>query len=114
MSLCEVVIELADAVAEARQPLTSREERWIEQIRRIGHFHDIRRLDLWEEEVGSVAPRRILTATEELLAEIEMLGRCNLYQAFQVERTCRYYARLVPLFAERGVKIPEAPDLSDW
>ncbi|MBL8851498.1 MAG: hypothetical protein JNG89_17575 [Planctomycetaceae bacterium] len=94
--------------------MTPRESRWIEQLKTIVHYRDQRRLDLWEEACCREEPYPLESTTDELLVEVQMLGRCNLYQAFQPERTRAYYERLIPFFAERGVQIPPAPDLSAW
>jgi hypothetical protein len=113
MALCEVVIQMADAVAAVRAPLTPSEQLRVENLRQIVRFRDMRRLDLWESLVNSQKGRP-KTPTGELLDEVEMLGMCNLYQKFQVERTREYYSRLVRFFAENGVHIPESPDVSTW
>jgi len=117
MPLCEAVLQLADAVEEqAQAPLTEREKSWLAALRQIVEYRRQSRLDLWERAVNEAGlnASQPANATEELLSEIEMLGMCNLYQAFQVERTRDFYARLIPYFAERGVTIPASPDLSGW
>lgn len=117
MPLCETVILLAEAVEEqSTVPLTDREQAWITAIKKIVEFRDQSRLDLWEAAVNQAGLQdsQPATQTEELLAEIEMLGMCNLYQEFQVERTREYYDRLVRFFTERGVEISISPDLSGW
>jgi hypothetical protein len=118
MGVCEVVEQMASAVAGARQPLSPREACWVYLLRGAVHYRDLRRLDLWENACNAVcsavSPPVPMTATEELLEEVQMLGLCNLYQAFQEERTRSYYERLIPFFEERGVRIPASPDLSAW
>ncbi len=113
MALCEIVEQLAD-IAFQSLDLTDSDREWLAQIRRIVHFRDICRLDEWEAAVNSASPPQIVTTNHELISEIEMLGLCNLYQAFQPKRTLRFYQRLVPFFAQHGVTIPTDVDLSDW
>jgi hypothetical protein len=114
MALCEVVVEICDLVEAVRRPLTSQERSWLHAIRGIVWHRDKKRLDLWETECNEASPAKVCTETEELLAEVEMLGMCNLYQAFQEQRTREYYARLEPFFCERGILLPSSPDLSGW
>src|SRR5438093_922463 len=111
MGVSGVVVQLAEAVAAARQPLTPREACWLYLLRGMALYLALSRLDLWEAACNAVAPPTPCSATEELLEEIQMLGLCNLYQAFDEARTREFYARLVPYFAERGVTIPVAPNL---
>jgi hypothetical protein len=114
MALCQVVIQMADAVAAARAPLTSREQRLIDAIKQISHFSDMNRLELWENAVNAASWHPVETVTQELLEEIVMLGLCNFYQKFNVSRTREYYARLVQFVAQHGVTIPECADVTDW
>lgn len=114
MGVCDVVKLMADAVATARQPLAPREACWIHVLREAVHYRDLGRLDLWEAACNAVTPRLPETMAEELLAEVQMLGFCNLYQSFNEARTGAFYERLVPFFEERGVHIPPSPDLSGW
>src|SRR5215471_17625762 len=116
MGVCEVVVQMADAVAAARGPLTPREACWVHLLRGAVHYRAIGRLDLWEAACNAVTPPTPApeTITEELLDEVQMLGLCNLYQAFQEARTRAYYDRLRLFFEERGVPIAPSPDLSGW
>lgn len=113
MGVCQVVVQMANAIEAVRSPLTPREACWLYVIRGLPYYYAIKRLELWEAACNKVTPEPE-TVTEWLLDEVQMLGLCNLYQAFQPERTRELYDRLVPFFAERGVAIPEHPDLSDW
>ena len=114
MALCEVVVEMCDLIEVLRGPLTPEEKSWLGAIRSIVSWKDKKRLDLWESECNKASPDKVHTETEELLAEAEMLGMCNLYQAFQEQRTREYYARLELFFAERGILLLSSPDLSGW
>ncbi|WP_425396918.1 hypothetical protein [Aeoliella sp.] len=115
MPLCEIVVALADAIAEQRPFLTPEEACLLHVVRGIPYYRDIRRLDAWEEACNKVTPDNLTsTETGELLEEVLMLGECNLFQAFEPNRTREFYERLVPFFASRGVTIPTNPDLSDW
>jgi hypothetical protein len=115
MALCEVVAAIADAVVDGRQPLTATEACLLHVIKGIPLYRDIKRLDAWESAVNTVTPDDLpSTQTGGLIDELIMLGRCNLYQQFQPQRTQEYYARLVPFFAQAGVTLPKEPDLSGW
>jgi hypothetical protein len=114
MGVCDVVVQMADAVAAARQPLSSSESRWWQAIREISEYQLVQRLDLWEANCNVASPPEPSSPTEELLEEVQMLGLCNLYQAFDEQRTCEFYERLVPYFAQRGVIIPKLVDLTGW
>jgi len=114
MGICEVVVQMADAVACARQPLTQQEKDWIDQLRTITDYCERKRLDLWESACKAAAGAATDSATSELLSEIQMLGQCNLYQRFNESRTRAFYERLIPFFAQHGVHIPPAPDLATW
>src|SRR5262249_1065842 len=82
-----VVVQMAEAVAAGRQPLSPREACWLHLLRGMPFYLGIGRLDLWEAACNAVSPRTPAGVTEELLAEVEMLGQCNLYQAFDERRT---------------------------
>ena len=114
MGVCEVVVQMADAVAAAHGPLTPCEACWVHLLRGAVHYRAIGRLDLWEAACNAVTPPAPESVTEELLDEVQMLGLCNLYQAFQEARTRAFYDRLIPFFEERGVRLPPCPDLSEW
>jgi hypothetical protein len=114
MALCEVVVEMCNLIEAACSPLTPQEKSWLGAIRGIVWWRDKKRLDLWESECNKASPHKVRTETEELLAEAEMLGMCNLYAAFREQRTREYYARLELFFAERGILLPCSPDLSGW
>jgi hypothetical protein len=115
VALCEVVAAIADAVIVGRQPLTATEAALLQVIKGISYYRDIKRLDAWESAVNEITPRDLAsTNTGRLIEELIMLGLCNLYQQFQPRRTQEYYARLVPIFAEAGIRLPKEPDLSGW
>ena len=115
MALCETVAVIADLMIEGPSALTLNERCLLHVIRNIPFYRDIGRLDLWESACGDVTPDNLTdTETGLLLDELIMLGRCNLYQAFQPQRTREYYDQLIPYFAERGVNIPADADLSCW
>jgi hypothetical protein len=114
MGVCDVVEQMANAVAAAHQPLSAREACWVHLLRAAVLYRDLGRLDLWEAACSEVSPLGPRTHTEELLEKVQMLGQCNLYQAFQEGRTRAFYERLIPFFEERAVHLPPCPDLSTW
>jgi hypothetical protein len=114
MALCEVVAAAAEAVANARQPLTPKEMVFVHLLRGMPFYRDWRRLDLWEQACNHLADDDPSLETERLLNDVYWLGFENLYGAFQEPVTQEIYQSLVKNFADTGIELPKDPDLSGW
>jgi hypothetical protein len=114
MGLSEVVASLADAIATARQPLTPREAYLFFILRGMPLFRDIRRLDLWELAYKQVAPDEGTSETERLIDSLFELGEHNMYGAFDVLGTLKYYRELLTMLAESGIRVLQVDEIQGW
>jgi hypothetical protein len=114
VGVCQVLAELANAVAEANRPLNHRHALMVHMLRSAPVYRDAGRLDAWEGAYQDAAGDDESSPVDQLLDSIFRLGRHNLYAAFDAPGMQEHYRRLVREFSGAGIPTPESPDLTDW
>ncbi len=115
------MVELSDLIARRCEPLTDWEERLLFELRLMPERLRERDLGWWDsrfEHVWANGPTGELDEPRlaaDLLWRVWQFGGCNLYGAFDAERTrLRYEALIGELNEALGLELVADGDVSTW
>ena len=114
MGICEAVVLLADAVAEAYRSLNPRHALMVQILRSATLYRDAGRLDAWDAAFSTFLDDDATSPIDGLLTSIWELGEHNLYSGIDPKTTWDVYRSVEQRLKQAGIQPPTVTDLSDW
>jgi hypothetical protein len=120
MPLSETIAVLANAIGNAREPLTSWERLLVNRLNAMPLYRDSGRLDVWQGTFSDAwdsrpptEPAPTFFSTAKLLDNVYELACINLYSSFSPPiGQCKSLVR--DLGVHHGIEINGDLDVSDW
>lgn len=112
MQLSQLIYDLAAMIHAGGVPLTAAQASRLDELMEMPAYFRKRRLDEFED----ILKRDVNDGTPlgELILELEELALCNLYAAFDPQRTLEYYHLIRNRFADLGFPFPYVDAIEDW
>lgn len=118
MGICKTVKSLAEAIAAAAPPNSSRDRLCVEMLRLMPMFSDVNNLAVWEVTYRKIPGFGEATSLSgKLLDELYEWATDNAYGAIDWPGTGDQYSALVKSLETHGVKIPpleSIESLREW